>query len=369
MTFSLLNLPNAFFTCLLTATWIVLSACKGSQPYPSSSVIDGINIDWATHERYAPGSDNWPLTWADDGHQYSSWGDGGGFGGTNHRGRVSLGVARIEGEPESYRGINILGGFNSKKASTINGKSYGIISVDGILYMWVSPGSGIKAYEHSQLHMSPDHGKTWTKADWKFKKNDGLINPTFLQFGKDYGDSRDCFIYIYANRLKDESGKKLKVQKPGEIVLMRVPKDNIFDRFAYSFFGGFDINGIPVWTLELPASIPVFYDKNGVGWATGGVLYNKGLDRYILTTEHTASRKGNLGVFDAAEPWGPWTTVDYIYGFGAPDEEKTSFYWNFSSKWMSSDGNSFSLVFTGKHHNDSWNSVRGTFLKSPIGDP
>ena len=33
----------------------------------------------------APGSDIWPLTWAADGHQYTTFGDGGGFGGTDQR--------------------------------------------------------------------------------------------------------------------------------------------------------------------------------------------------------------------------------------------------------------------------------------------
>ena len=56
-------------------------------PYSKSEVIKGINFDWSFHIRLAPGSDNWPVTWADDGNQYVVWGDGGGFGGTNGIGR------------------------------------------------------------------------------------------------------------------------------------------------------------------------------------------------------------------------------------------------------------------------------------------
>ena len=48
-------------------------------PYPPSAVITGVTFDWSTHVRLAPGSDNWPITWADDDHQYTCWGDGGGF--------------------------------------------------------------------------------------------------------------------------------------------------------------------------------------------------------------------------------------------------------------------------------------------------
>ncbi len=63
-------------------------------PYPASSVITGMSLDWSTHERFALGSDNWQLTWADDDNQYGAWGDGGGFGGSNSDGRVGLGFGR-----------------------------------------------------------------------------------------------------------------------------------------------------------------------------------------------------------------------------------------------------------------------------------
>jgi hypothetical protein len=74
-------------------------------PYPPSPAISDITFEWSSHERHAPGSDNWPITWADDGHQYTSWGDGGGFDGTNSEGRISLGMAVVEGAPHRMRGI------------------------------------------------------------------------------------------------------------------------------------------------------------------------------------------------------------------------------------------------------------------------
>jgi hypothetical protein len=55
----------------------------------------------------APGSDLWLVTWGADGHLYTSQGDGGGFGGTNSKGSVSVGFARIDGPPENYVGVNI----------------------------------------------------------------------------------------------------------------------------------------------------------------------------------------------------------------------------------------------------------------------
>ena len=132
-------------------------------PYPPSPVIAGITFDWSTHDRRAPGSDNWPITWADDGHQYTSWGDGGGFGGDTSDGRVSLGVARIAGDASSFTGRNVWGGKNAENTATFGGKSYGVISVDGVLYMWVrNAENGSK----SQLAWSDDHALTWTWSSW-----------------------------------------------------------------------------------------------------------------------------------------------------------------------------------------------------------
>ncbi len=319
-------------------------------PYPNSSVISGISFDWSTHQRMAEGSDNWPLTWADDDHQYASWGDGGGFG----SGDAGLGVARIEGSSSNYRGYNLY----SVPRGWDGGKSYGILSVGGVLYMWVSPGSDGTNFEEARLHVSSDHGSSWTKADWAFTKSDGIILPTFLQFGKDYAGARDNYVYTYANHYKGTGS--LRVQIPGEIALIRVPKTSILDRSQYEFFAGVGATGNPQWTKTLSARKPVFTNPDGVGWCTSGVLYNVALGRYLLATDYSTT-DGNLAVFEGPEPWGPWRTV-YYGNLG-----RSSFYANFSQKWMSSDGRGFVLIFTGTGDYDSWNTVRGVFT-SPSQD-
>ena len=92
-------------------------------PYPPSPVISDITFEWSSHERHAPGSDNWPITWADDGHQYTAWGDGGGFEGTNNEGRVSLGMAVVKGGASSYEGSNLWGGVGALYQAIFGGKS------------------------------------------------------------------------------------------------------------------------------------------------------------------------------------------------------------------------------------------------------
>jgi hypothetical protein len=336
---------------------------SGVSPYPQSSAISGISFDWSTHIRMAQGSDNWPVTWAADDQQYTTWGDGGGFGGTNQDGRVSLGVARIEGSSSGYRGVNIWGGKDPIRPAQFTGKSYGIAAIDGSLYTWrCGDGSLTAAYLFQKLYRSTDGAQTWQDTGVEYTQSTfsgsrGFYCPTFLQFGKDYQGARDNYVYMYAPELKSTSWD---VQKPGEITLMRAPRSELTSRSQYEYFAGIDSSGNPVWTLDMDSRRPVFQDlENGV--MTVSVSYNPGLRRYFLITEHTAGMQGNIGIYDAAEPWGPWTTVLFGSGFGAPAIDTTTFFWNFSNKWLSADGRDFTLVFTGVSSNDSWNTVRGRF--------
>ncbi|MHC4994107.1 MAG: DUF4185 domain-containing protein, partial [Planctomycetota bacterium] len=330
----------------------------------------GLEIDWSTHQRLAPGSDNWQLTWADDGHQYAPWGDGGGFRGTNSKGRVSLGVARVEGDAHDYRGYNVWGGFEPENPATVRGKSWGIACVDGSLYMWVGPGSSLKDMQsETRLFRSDDHAATWRPAPWAFTKDDNLTIPTICQFGRDYADAPDGYAYHYFLPTSNPGTTNQGPLDPTDIYLARTLRDRIFERDAYEFFAGLDGAGQPRWTRDLTKRAPVFHDPNRVGWCLS-VSFNRGLGRYILMTNHVESSRGNLGVFDAPSPWGPWTTVAYMNvadgkPFGAGHVVDNVFFANIPTKWTSADGQRFTLVFTGAgrgKNNDSWNAVRGRFV-------
>jgi hypothetical protein len=355
---------------LIAGLFVSTTEVSEKSPYPASPVIKAVRFLWLNHQRAAPGSDNWPVTWADDDHQYAAWGDGGGFGGTNKVGRSSLGVARIEGPWPSHKGYNVWGGQRAENPATFKGKSYGIICINSMLYMWVGMfNPKDEPFKEVRLAYSSDHGATWKLADWSFTKSDGVMMPTICQFGRNYGGARDGYVYHYLIRYQSEEGPDdypdkvswLVAQKPGLIDLARVPAEKILDRRAWDFYRGTDKDGNPVWTGELSQRRPVFEDTNGVGWCFS-VSYNAGLRRYLLCTEHTETHRGKLGIFDASEPWGPWTTVTYCENWGEGHVPVNTFYWNFSNKWLSSDGTRFSLIFTGRKENDSWNVLRGVFI-------
>ena len=55
------------------------------------------------------------------------------------------------------------------------------------------------------------------------------------------------------------------------------------------------------------------------------------------------NRRAHLGIFDAPTPWGPWSVVDYIADWGAPENR---FAPNIPSKWISDDGTTFYLLYS-----------------------
>jgi hypothetical protein len=356
------------------------SLVEAASPYPASTAIADMSLDWSTHERGAVGSDNFQLTWSNDNHQYGAWGDGGGFGATGDGGadRVGLGVARIEGSWNSWTGHNVWGGKDHENRAQFDGKSWGMISVNSTLYMWVTA-EHPNHYAHVEVARSTNHSATWSKGNWRFEQSEWLTIPTFLNFGKDNAGARDNYVYSYFIRPENTTqGDDNWLSKPGVIYLARVHKNNIFgSKSDCQFLTGFDSGnptGNPIWG-RISGKMPVFEDPEGAG-AVVSASYNPGIGRYILATQHTKSLSSVLGIFDAPEPWGPWTTVKYYtpsdrFGETRPGStlhwEHNVFFLAFPTKWLSADGKSFTMTFTGGgqgKNNDSFNTVRGTFSVS-----
>ncbi|MCH7918130.1 MAG: serine hydrolase [Planctomycetes bacterium] len=307
-------------------------------PYPPSSVITG--VCWApTSEilRLAKGSDNWPLTWADDGDLYTAYGDGFGFKPFVAK-KLSMGFARVSGDPPKVRGENIRSESGEHLGDGAQGKkASGMLMVDGTLYMWVRNAG------NAQLAWSKDHGQTWTWSDWTFKKSFGC--PTFLNFGKNYRGARDRFVYLYSQDMDSA------YEPADRMVMARVHRSRITERKAYRFFKGLDPGGKPVWTRDVAERGAVFHHFQGC--YRSGITYNAGLQRYLWcqTLPGDSPRfAGGFGIYDAPEPWGPWTTVFFSEKWDVGPGETSSL----PTKWMSQDGLRAHLVFSG----DDFFSVR-----------
>ncbi len=370
-----MNLKHTPRTTLASFLLIAISAVAADDPsdlthapYPASTLIKGIAWHWDTRATAAPGSDLWPVAWAPDDHLYTAWGDGGGFGGTDSDGRVALGFGRIEGDPEHFHGVNINGGKNPEHPASYlkKGKTGTLTCVDGTLYAKINLQDGVWPDVNHVLAWSTDKGATWTHADWKFPKGVGNFRPgKFLSFGKDYTGVPAALVgYVYLYGQKQEAARGTAT----EFFLVRVPKNKIRERGAYEFFQNAD-GGSPIWTADFSKAHPVFTDPNSANCA--GAVYNEALKRYILTSWHDGP--GQLGIFEAPNPWGPWSTIVYYETWGRMSAAGEGLSCEFPRKWMSSDGLTMWCVFsaygesakTGIDAHDKFNLVKTTLTLKP----
>lgn len=306
----------------------LMEAVTVQAPYPPSPVIRGV-VFGKEIRRAAIDSDNWPLTWADDDAQYTSYGDGFGFEPHVEK-KLGMGFARITGTADAYVGANLRSdgertgnGANSPKAS-------GILMVDGVLYLWA------RNMGNAQLASSQDRGKTW---QWGFQMEDGFASPAFLNFGRNYAGARDGFVYSYS-----QDGPSAYESDNG-VSLARVPKDRIRDRSAWEFYERTGGGGRPVWTSDITHRGAVFaYPAN---CQRVDVVYDAGIGRYLMALGY--DHAGGWGLFDAPEPWGPWTTILHRHW----DVAGTHGY-RLPAKWILEDGLRMTLVFSGVKPNDAF---------------
>jgi hypothetical protein len=183
---------------------------------------------------------------------------------------------------------------------------------------------------NSQLAWSVDHGQTW---EWGFRFDTSFGSPAFLNFGRNYAGARDGFAYIYS-----QDGASA-YESNDSVVLARVPKEKIRDRAAYEFFMRGEPSGGVEWSRDIT--------RRGATFGYPGrcqrvdAVYNPGIKRYLLAVGY--SHGGGWGIFDAPEPWGPWSTAFHTENWGLGGTHG----YRLPSKWISPDGRTMYLVFSG----------------------
>lgn len=369
-------------------------AADADGPYPRSTYLPSMEVDWSTLRREAVESDLFPMTWADEGSVYTMWGDGGGFGDDSIReSYVSIGLARLKGERAgNITGENLIGGVRPEVAPCfalaggrperrsklgargtctdkgLHGKSASLLAMDGDLYAFIAPGSGLANYSEARLYKAPAGTNNWRRADWAFgpKAADGRITmPAFLQAGRGHRDIRD-YVYAYGARYAPRSlASGLDLQdgpNGGEIALLRAPRDaDLMDRGSWAFYAGLGKDRQPQWSSSPDQIVPVIRDRNGVGWTTSAI-YVKQLKRYLVATEHGTHGGTNITLLESPTPWGPFKTVAYRK-LEDPEGriETRGFYFNFAPHSFSEDGKSFTLAWTGGGSADAMVLIDGSF--------
>ena len=275
-------------------------AARSKPPYPKSAVIRGVSFaPESTIVRKAIESDNWPITWGDDDAQYTAYGDGAGFEPyVDHK--LSMGFAKVTGTASAFQGTNIRSNTGERLGDGAKGaKASGMLMVGGVLYMWV------RNVGNSQLVWSEDHGRTW---QWGFHFSTSFGSPAFLNVGRNYTDARDGFVYVY-------SQDGASAYDPDDaLVLARVPRAAFATTMPTSSWSASTFRRRPALDQRHRSPRPRLPFPGHCQRADA--VYNPLLKRYLLALGY--NHQGGWGIFDAPEPWGPWTTAfhtDY-WGLG-----------------------------------------------------
>jgi len=337
--------------------------------YPKSTLIREVILDKFRCHR--GDGDMWPITWADDDHLYGAAGDN-----TNS----PMNFWRIDNGPkEVFLGTGWGVVLHLVHPLPIDPKVYcqrpgvhpkngvkpaGLLCINGVLYLSVelhnygdTPAFNRQHNIQSFIIVSRDYGKTWdTGATPEDFFTGRLASPHFLQFGKDYVGARDEYVYAYFPA-GDDGGS---YWENGDMLLLgRVPKYSLLMRSAWEFYSGLDEVQQPRWSRDDQEAQPIFRYPRMTG--EDHVSFNPGIGRYILGNYSFIDEHGNprpyhqtgcfpysamrsqLTLFEASEPWGPWSLFHIDDDWGTYGDYQPVF----PTKWMSTDGKTMLMASSG----------------------
>jgi hypothetical protein len=320
-----------------------------SSPYSASTFIT--DITWSgTEDEYGAGADNWVFTWADDGYQYSGWGDGYGWQVTDCTYTTGTGISYIDGTYDSFTGYDVQleedvdcpktsCATNYASSGIDDWYSFGILAYDdgssdrlyGVFHNGVATPSG-----DVRVKYSTDKGCTWTNFGWSLSNGYGAAfsRATFLQAGQNYGDAQDSYVYIYG-------GNEGPFNTYGNSVyLARAPKSSasIGTQGNWEYWDG---SG---WDSDIGnrGAVLTWTGKIGVVVTAS---YNADLARYLLAITWSDSG-ADWALFEGENPWGPWYEVA-VYNDWQSKGGKFH-WWGFAPKFWRNNGKDFTLVYGGQ---------------------
>jgi hypothetical protein len=291
----------------------------------------------------SPGSDLWPVTWADDGLQYTAWGDGEGFSNGTY---VSWGIATLAGGPVGYTAADLYRGPTGGR----NGHIVGMICLDGVIYLIKSDLD--TPTEHFQLYKSADHFATGPSAvsGVIFPKAGTSIYPhSFIQFGQNNGDAVDSYVYAVG---QGESGS------PAGTYLFRVPAANIETPDSWEVFSGTPSS--PAWSTDFAQAQAIL--STGSGFDAGNrIIYLELHGGVFILIE--GSPFVSMTLSWGLHPYGPFTPFARFPGGLPPFAGRSpSVSVEFAPKWC--NGGDLWLIFSGANVIwDSFNVVGAPTLK------
>jgi len=384
------DIKRHFFAAILVCVLHPLSA----QELPV-----GVRFDTTSLVRKGNFGDNWCQTWAADDNIYTMLDDGNGWWGSKEK---------LEGTPdkEGAMFIQIRGdqNFGDEDVSKMPGYpinqaispyyAYGTVSVDSTIYVWLWRSD--KDYWYSRpignrLLYTKDLGQSFYRWNGQletqrrysdtdpdsffFYKEDPKYHIdrdsyafnwlAFCQNGKNNEEAKDDYVYMYSP----------EQHEPRNLAMIRVHKDHILDKSQYEYFKGWKGKKAK-WTQDMKQrGVNLKYPAAGKDrewmWASWfpSVVYNKGLDRYIMTSYgisdpgkkfwdgwcRDCKYPASIGFWHAENPWGPWKQFYYEDYFYADNEQNRTYGFKLSPKWISEDGKKMVLIWSDAANNHSTN--------------
>ncbi len=331
--------------------------------YPKSKLIKSVELD---RNRYHKGDgDMWPLTWADDDNLYGGAGDN--LGSPMNFWRIERDrsplhlflVDNLPVDPAVYCAV-------PEACPKGNGiKPAGLLFMDGTMYFAVECMNYGDNPEFNRQHnlygwiiTTTDYGKTWNREATPTDFFTGrLCSCHFLQYGKANVDALDEYVYAYFPGVGDDGNS---YWENGDYILLgRVPRERLLDRSAWEFCTNVDADNNPSWSSDDAEATAIFRYPLMTG--EDHVSYNPGIERYILGNygfyDDTTGKPrpyhhgplpdsvepSQLTLFEAPEPWGPWSLFYRDDRWGTYGDYQP----NFPDKYMREDGLEMCMVSAG----------------------
>lgn len=279
------------------------------------------------------------MTWADDGELYASSGDPY-WGG---KGNGGLDVERFSGGASDYliEQVSLMPGYEGNAGG--GAKPSGMICVDGVLYLaWqnlhrakpLPRGTKSQSGGDATIVRSRDRGRTWEPDVRSIREpmfpGHRFGGPSFVNFGRNHEHARDGFVYAVSSDHWD-NGSHLRVG--------RAPRDRLLEAAAWEWVAEARPVGGPRWSRRLDDAVPVLTDPGRI--SLPDMAYVAGADRFVLLTwrlayDWTFDRGSELVIYDAPEPWGPFTLVYHEPAWEIP--EITPYCPRLPLKWLAVQG-------------------------------
>lgn len=265
----------------LVALALGLPAAAAPPPYPPSTAIPGIS--WSSTVRtFGTGGDIWPTTPRPDGQVETAWGDGA----VGCPEKVSYGTGHLPVTPAARIVTDGCGPAGSR-----GGKLGSLLYVGGTLWTIIDAQDHAWPRSTMRLMSSSDNGAHWTVVG---RALSATLKPVgFVQ------DVADGNVYVLEQKA---------VSPTHEMYLGRIPAADVagiaFGRLTH-FVG---TAAAPAWGPASAARPIVTGVQPGIDYPAEGRLSGPG--RWYLSA-------GLLGadtsmILDAPQPWGPWTTVEWV---------------------------------------------------------